>query len=186
MGNVQSKKGIQKQLEQLFARHGVSDFKWIDPKQIIVSQWVRMKCMFGCSEYGHNASCPPNVPSVSECERFFSEYRISAIFRFAKKVDKPEDRHRWSKKVNMHLNRLERDVFLAGFERVFLLFMDSCCLCNDCVGERIRCKVPRVARPSPESMAVDVYSTARQFGFPIAVRTKYSEEMNRYAFLMVQ
>ncbi|MFH1102907.1 MAG: DUF2284 domain-containing protein [Pseudomonadota bacterium] len=66
-----SKKGIQKQLEQLFARHGVSDFKWIDPKQIIVSQWVRMKCMFGCSEYGHNASCPPNVPSVSECERFF-------------------------------------------------------------------------------------------------------------------
>ena len=187
IGNlIVSIKGIQKQLEQLFARHGVSDFKWIDPKQIIVSQWVRMKCMFGCSEYGHNASCPPNVPSVSECERFFSEYRISAIFRFAKKTDKPEDRHQWSKKVNMRLSRLERDVFLAGFERAFLLFMDSCCLCEDCAGERTRCKVQRMARPSPESMAVDVYSTVRQFGFPIAVRTKYSEEMNRYAFLMVQ
>jgi hypothetical protein len=43
-----------------------------------------------------------------------------------------------------------------------------------------------MARPSPEGMAVDVYSTVKQLGFPIEVRTDYSQEMNRYAFLMIR
>jgi predicted metal-binding protein len=60
----------RKRLDQLFQEKGYTDYKWIDPHKIIVSQWVRMKCMFGCGEYGQNACCPPNVPSVSECERF--------------------------------------------------------------------------------------------------------------------
>ncbi len=162
-----------------------SDFKWIDPHQIIVSQWVRTKCMFGCGEFGHNACCPPNTPTVAECERFFQEYSDAVIFRFAKKVGKPEDRHKWSRKVNMELLKLERAVFLSGFERAFLLFMDSCCICNECAGVRNQCSQPRMARPAPEAMAVDVYSTVRRFGFPVEVRTDYSQTMNRYAFLLV-
>ncbi|MCK5418992.1 MAG: DUF2284 domain-containing protein [Desulfobacterales bacterium] len=176
----------RKRLDRMFQEKGYTDYKWIDPQKIIVSQWVRMKCMFGCGEYGKNACCPPNVPSVSECERFFHEYQDAVIFRFEKAFNKPEDRHKWSKKVNIKLAKLERDVFLAGYERAFLLFMDSCCICADCTATREGCKEPRSARPSPESMAVDVYSTARQFGFPIEVRTEYSQEMNRYAFLMIR
>jgi predicted metal-binding protein len=176
----------RKRLDRLFKEKGYTDYKWIDPHKIIVAQWVRMKCMFGCVEYGKNACCPPNVPSVSECERFFHEYQNAVIFRFEKAVDRPEDRHKWSKKVNIKLAKLERDVFLAGYERAFLLLMDSCCICEDCTAIREACKEPRSARPSPESMAVDVYSTARQFGFPIEVRTNYSQEMNRYAFLMIR
>jgi predicted metal-binding protein len=173
-------------LDEIFKKHGYRDYKWIDPNKIIVSQWVRMKCMFGCGEYGNNSSCPPNVPSVSECEKFFHEYSMAVIFRFAKKVDKPEDRHKWSTKVNMKLFKLEQEVFLSGYERAFLLFMDSCSLCEDCPGERQKCKEPRSARPSPEALAVDVYSTVKQYSFPIEVLTDYSQEMNRYAFLMVK
>ena len=175
----------RQELDTLFKTHGFEDFKWIDPGQIIVSQWVRMKCMFGCGEYGQNACCPPNVPSVSECERFFREYTDAVIFHFEKKVDKPEDRHAWSRKVNSRLSKLEREVFLSGCERVFLLFMDSCCICAECTGIREDCKAPRSSRPAPEAMAVDVYTTVRQFGYPIEVRTEYSQKMDRYAFLMV-
>ena len=185
-----AKSGITKKerqkLDRMFGEKGYADYKWIDPQKIIVSQWVRMKCMFGCGEYGHSACCPPNVPSVSECERFFHEYQDAVIFRFEKTFDKPEDRHKWSKKVNIKLAKLERDVFLAGYERAFLLFMDSCGICADCAATREGCKEPRSARPSPESMAVDVYSTVRLFGFPVEVRTEYSQEMNRYAFLMIR
>lgn len=35
----------------------------------------------------------------------------------------------------------------------------------------------------PEALAVDVFSTVRQVGYPIEVLTDYSEAMNRYAFL---
>ena len=174
------------ELEGLFRKRGYRDYKWIDPEKIIVSQWVRMKCMYGCGEYGQNASCPPNVPAVSECERFFREYSTAVIFHFDKKVDKPEDRHNWSKKVNTKLVKLEREVFLSGYERAFLLYMDSCCICPDCSTERENCKEPRLSRPSPEAMAVDVFTTVRQFDFPINVRTDYSEKMDRYAFLLIE
>ena len=172
-------------LESLFARHGYSDFKWIDPADIVVAQWVRMKCTFGCGEYGRNACCPPNVPSVPECRQFFSEYRAAVVFHFEKAVDQPEDRHSWSKEVNQALLKLERDVFLAGHQKAFLLFMDSCHLCADCSGARAECKSPRLARPAPEALAVDVFSTVRHYGYPIAVLADYSQPMNRYAFLLI-
>ena len=179
-------RGKRQQLEELFRKHGYTDFKWIKPEKIVVSQWVRMKCMFGCGEYGRTATCPPNLPSVSECERFFREYKDAVIFHFEKKVKKPEDRHAWTRKVNAKLAKLEREVFLSGYERSFLLFMDSCSICGVCPGEIVKCKQPRLARPSPEAMAVDVYATVRQVGYPIEVLSEYSQKMNRYAFLMIQ
>jgi predicted metal-binding protein len=172
-------------LESIFKKKGYTDYKWIDPKKIIVAQWVRMKCKFGCAEYGRGGACPPNTPSVAECAQFFSEYSDAVILHFEGAMDKPEDRHAWSAKINAKLVKLEREVFLAGYERAFLLFMDSCCFCKQCTGDRQTCKKPGMARPAPEAMAVDVYSTVRQYGFPINVRTDYRQKMDRYAFLMV-
>ena len=176
----------KKKIDAMIKDKGCADFKWIDPQKIIVAQWVRMKCMFGCGEYGRGASCPPNTPSVNECERFFKEYSDAVILHFKGKVDEPEDRHGWSAKINMKLAKLEREVFLSGQERAFCLFMDSCNICETCTGSRQTCKEPRLSRPGPEAMAVDVYSTVRQFGFPINVRTDYHQAMDRYAFLMVR
>lgn len=173
-------------LERVFQAHGVTDFRWIDPQDIVVSQWVRLKCTFGCGEYGQNATCPPNVPSVEGCREFFSEYTEGAIFRFEKAVDRPEDRHAWTREVNRGLLELEREVFLAGHEKAFLLFMDTCGLCSECTGVREGCKMPKSARPTPEGMAVDVFSTVRKYGYPIEVLADYSQTMNRYAFLLIE
>jgi predicted metal-binding protein len=64
--------------------------------------------------------------------------------------------------------------------------MDSCSLCADCSGSREECKNPKAARPSPESMAVDVFSTVKQYNYPIEVLSDYSQAMNRYAFLLIE
>jgi predicted metal-binding protein len=175
----------RKTLDAILKKRGCTGYKWIDPQKIIVAQWVRMKCKFGCAEYGRGGACPPNTPSVAECKQFFSEYSDALILHFEGTMDRPEDRHVWSAKINAKLLKLERDIFLAGYERAFLLFMDSCCFCKQCTGDRQTCKKPRMARPAPEAMAVDVYSTVRQYGFPINVRTDYNQKMDRYAFLMV-
>jgi predicted metal-binding protein len=173
-------------LETLFAKHGYTDFKWINPKEITISQWVRMKCMFGCAEFGRNASCPPNVPSVLECRQFFDGYTRAVVFHFAKAVGAPEDRHEWTRGVNTALVALERVVFLAGYQKAFLLFMDSCGLCKECAGLREACKNPRSARPTPEAMAMDVFTTVRRIGYPIEVLADYGQTMNRYAFLLIE
>ena len=39
-------------LQNLFQQHGFTDYKWMAAKDIIVAQWVRFRCMFGCPQYG--------------------------------------------------------------------------------------------------------------------------------------
>ncbi len=46
------------------AEAGFHDHQWVQPSELVVSQWVRAKCMFGCPDYGRNASCPPHVPGA--------------------------------------------------------------------------------------------------------------------------
>jgi predicted metal-binding protein len=173
-------------LRKLFHKHGFTDFRWLDPQDIVVAQWVRMKCQFGCPDYGRAGACPPHTPSVQECERFFREYKRAAVFHFEKKLDRPEDRHAWTRKLNLELLKLERDVFLAGFPKAFLLFLDTCNVCLECSGSRSACKEPRLGRPVPEGLAVDVFSTVRKLGYPIQVLPDYKQIMNRYAFLLIE
>ena len=174
------------QLEALFSKHGYTDYRWIDPQDIVIGQWVRMKCMFGCGDYGVKASCPPNVPPVAECRQFFNEYETAAIFHFANSVDKPEDRFEWTREVNQRLVALERELFLSGYHKAFTLVIDSCTMCEECTGERENCKNPRMARPTPEAMGIDVYSTVQKHDYPIQVLADYSQTMNRYAFLLIE
>lgn len=173
-------------MEELFRKRGYTDFKWVDPKEFVVAQWVRMKCMFGCDEYGRTATCPPNVPSVEECERFFRDYKEAVIFHFEKKLDKPEDRWDWTRDLNRKLLEMEREIFCAGYEKAFLLFLDSCNFCKTCVGMRGKCKEPEHARPTPESLAMDVFQTVSKVGYSINVLANYDEPMNRFAFLLIE
>jgi len=175
----------KKELEALFQDNGYTDFKWMDPKDIVVSQWVRMKCIFGCDEYGKNACCPPNTPSIPECECFFREYSTSVIFHFSKQMEDPEDRHQWTRQIHIGMLEVERQVFISGYQKVFLLPMDSCCLCKSCTSKRAKCKKPKQARPTPEALGVDVFQTVTKIGYPIEVLSDYEKRMNRYAFLMI-
>jgi predicted metal-binding protein len=179
--------GLDKDMvEGIFRELGFSDFNWLDGADVVVSEWVRMKCMFGCSAYGKGGCCPPNVPSVAECRTFFQNYSSIAVFHVAKRVAKPEDRYAWSREVNRKLLDVEKAVFLKGNHKAFLLFMDECRLCTKCLGVRTECKNPKLARPSPESFAVDVFTTVRKLGYPIDVLDDQKSEMNRYAFLLVE
>ncbi len=173
-------------IESILGAHGYKDFKWLDPREIVVDQWVRLKCEFGCPSYGRVASCPPNTPTVDECRRFFSEYQQALVFHFEKFAPEKTERKTWSARTNLNLVKLEKDVFMAGYRKAFLLFMDSCELCAQCVSRREDCKEPYLSRPSPEGMAVDVFSTVRKLGYPIEVLTDSHQRMNRYAFLMVE
>jgi predicted metal-binding protein len=175
----------RKALEALFRERGFDDYRWIDSRKIVVGHWVRMKCRFGCAEYGHCATCPPEVPSVEDCARFYRDYRTAVVFHFVKAVEKPEDRHAWTKAVDGRLVDLEREVFLAGHRKAFVLPTDSCSLCAPCTGRRATCKEPLRARPSPDAMAMDVFATVRAVGYPIEVLSDYKQAMNRYAFLLV-
>jgi predicted metal-binding protein len=172
-------------IESILALQGFSDYKWIDSKDIVVAQWVRVKCLFGCSDYG-SGTCPPNTPSVAECEKFFKEYEKGIIIRLNKLADKNNYPSDWSKEMTAKLLTVEKDVFLTGYQKVFLLNQTCCCLCKSCSGNRLDCKDKEKSRPSPESFAVDVYQTVRNAGLAINVVSTNPSEMNRIAILLIE
>ncbi len=172
-------------IESLLQHEGFSDYRWIDPREIVVEQWVRVKCTFGCGNYGLGA-CPPNTPSVDECDRFFKEYGSGLIIRlniFADRNSYPSD---WSREMTDRLLGIEREIFLSGFQKVFLLNQARCSLCEDCSGNRTDCKDKTRSRPSPESFAVDVYQTVRNTGLDINVISDSPAEVNRIAILLIE
>jgi predicted metal-binding protein len=178
--------GQRQDIEKHFTRHGIESFSWLDPREIVLGQWVRMKCRFGCPHYGKEAACPPYAPSVEECQRFFGEYSEAAVLHFQKAVARPEDRHAWTRTINRSLLQLERSVFLAGFAKAFVLFVDPCNLCESCAGTPADCRNKQDARPSPEALAVDVFSTVKKCSLPIRVLTDITQTMDRYGILLVE
>ena len=181
---IRTLSGNMKKVLSIIKKFDFQDYAWIDPKKIVVSDWVRLKCMFGCEDYG-NATCPPNAPTIENCRNFFKEYKNAFVFHFEKTFDDPADQRKWAKQINSKLLKAEKEVFLAGNYKAFLLLMSTCKLCDECVKDRLQCKNPRLRRPTPEALAVDVFATVRQYGFPIEVLKDYSERINRYAFLMI-
>ena len=130
-------------LETIIHEHGYEDFKWFDPQKVVVAQWVRMKCEYGCPSYGRNASCPPNTPSVEACQRFFAEYSTGIVLHFQKVAPEKPDRRAWSARPMSNWPSWTRDIFLAGYPKAFLLFMNWSD-CSECVPERKACKEPRL------------------------------------------
>jgi len=175
----------REQIEGLAQQRGFVDYRWLGRGQTVVAEWVRMKCTYGCPHYGQLGACPPNLPSVSACRRFFEEYEWGLVLHFAQRSPSREARHEWARQVNQRLLELEHAVFLAGYYKAFLLLMDTCRVCDSCAPTRAECANPRAARPTPEGMCVDVFTTVRKLGYPIEVLRDREEEMNRYAFLMI-
>ena len=177
--------GIQEEIDPIVRHHAFSDYRWLDPAAILVAEWVRMKCQFGCPHYGRAAACPPNTPSVDGCRRFFGEYQHALIFHLQNAEAETRARHAWSAQTNRSLVALERDVFLAGYPEAFALFTDACHLCEECVPRKGECREPALARPSATGMAIDVFGTARSLGYTIEVLTRPTSPANYFAFLMV-
>ena len=173
-------------LEKLFRDRGFGDFKWINARGIVVAQWTRFRCLFGCPNYGKKGTCPPNVPTVDECRKMIGEYSQAAVFHFEKRLEKPADGKSWSKDVITELVALEREVFLSGYYKAFLIPFNACGYCESCAGNRLECKNPRMARPAADAMGIDVYATVRGLGYHIQVLKDYNEAMDRYAFLLVE
>src|SRR5665647_1955900 len=172
-------------IESILISHGFADYKWIDPGEIIVAHWVRVKCTFGCSDYGLG-TCPPNTPSVNDCNSFFKEYENGLIIRLTKYADKNAYPSDWSGEITNKLLDIEREIFLSGYQKTFLLNQTNCSLCKDCSENRIKCKDKKRSRPSPESFAVDVYQTVRNAGLDINVVADNPATMNRIAILLIE
>lgn len=174
-----------KNIESIVREKGFHDFAWINGNDIEVAQWVRVKCMFGCSAYG-GASCPPNTPNVDECRQFVSEYSQVLIIKVGTMADKNKYPSEWSSSVTSSLLDLEKEIFKLNYPKTFLLNQSCCVKCDKCEYKREDCKDKSAARPSPEGFAIDVYGTMKKVGLELSVVPYSPHEMNRIAMLFIE
>jgi len=173
------------EVDSILRQAGLCDCLWVAPSSMTVSQWVRMKCMFGCPDYGKNASCPPHVPSVQECRELLGEYSHAVLIHLVCDVHS-EERGSWCASYQKLLVEAERQIFLAGHEKAFLLSFDNCNLCGECTADPRDCRLPYMRRPTMEAFAIDVYSSVRRLGYSISVKKDREEKPDRFALLLVE
>jgi predicted metal-binding protein len=151
------------------------------PRQVFTATWVRLRCQFGCSEYGQCLTCPPYSPTPETTRKMLDEYQSAILLHGTE----------WES-VREIARTLERNVFLAGYYKALALVCGPCWVCNTCVvakgkrGKPAACKHPDLARPAMEAAGIDVFATARAAGLPIEVVPSRDCRQNYYALLLVE
>ncbi len=175
----------EKTVESLLEAHGFKDYRWIDAKEIVIRQWVRSLCIHSCPDYGKRAVCPPNMPSIGECERFFAEYDRALILRFEMKAHHRKKDSEVFCQIDESLLDLEKRLFYEGYPKALLLPATVCYRCDECTQSLTECRFKDKARPTPEALGVDLFTTVKKVGYPLDVLKDMDDMMNRYAILMV-
>ena len=165
--------------------------KQISAKDIVVADWVRFKCRYGCKGYGKHMSCPPYTPSTEETRRMVSEFDVGLLLRFdglpghkgIRPEEIPEDFHPFLRDliiwVNGTVQFLEKTAFYDDFYKAFGMGAYPCIYCEHqhCVAEeqpgpvdesiRRMCRHMDLVRPSMEAVGMDVFATAGNAGWEL-------------------
>jgi predicted metal-binding protein len=153
---------------------GAEDARIIPVKEVVVAEWPRWKCRYGCPNYGKNLLCPPNSPTPDETRRLLNEYEYAILVKHdSRRNDQPV------------LIELERRAFLSNLPKALALGSGRCRLCDEC-NTSGRCVHPGQARPSMEACGIDVFSTAHNAGYEMTVKTAKDQSYSRFSLLLLR
>lgn len=173
-------KGINK-LKELAIKLGAENAVELPAEKVVVKDWVRWKCRFGCGEYGRRLTCPPFSPSPEETRRVLREYGLCLLVRFGPCIEAGYE------EVNIHevMFELERAAFLMGYYPAFALASGPCPYCEECVLKEGSCRHPEKARPSMEACGIDVYATSKNAGYDLEVVTSRDQRPVFFGLLLL-
>jgi len=163
---------IQK-LQELAVEKGANSTKHINTKNIVVEEWVRLKCKYGCKGYARHFTCPPYSPTTEETKKTLQNYESALLVEFTDLKEKVEQQ-----KIHEIMYDLERTAFLNGLYKAFSYTAGPCRICGSCPAEKVEnpneyskreCKNQKKARPSMEACGIDVFQTVRKAGYEIDV-----------------
>lgn len=152
--------GLKKKAKSYIAmaeEMGAADAVVFRAEDICWDSRTLLKCMYGCSDWGKNHTCPsrPHNPSMAELKEMFSRYRWGIIVHTHEK--------NLSQRISM---KIESAAFHDGY--YFAFSLSDCGLCGECAAVKCEdCRHVAEARPAFHSVGIDVFKTVRQMGLPI-------------------
>ncbi len=180
---------LLEKLEKEAMELGASATKIVPVETIKRGAWPRMKCQFGCPQYGNSLCCPPYTPDLEYMEKFLSEYTVSILVQYT--LPFTEENYKNWQQVDIDLSndllhlliKLERSAMMMNFYKAFALKAGRCRLCETC--NLKKCIHPEEARPSAEACGIDVFALANGNGFSAKMLTGPVRELSVYGLLLV-
>ena len=171
---------IQKKAEKYLTQAlslGAEDAVLFEAPQICWDSRTLLKCMYGCSDWGKNHTCPsrPHNPTMAEMKEMFSRYRWGVIIH-------GHDKHT-TQRISM---ALESAAFHDGY--YFAMSLSDCGLCKECAAVSCEdCRFVVQARPAFHSVGIDVFKTVHQFGLPLeTLPDRNAPNQNWYSAVFVE
>ena len=156
------KQAVEQQLCQL----PVSQYAWIDPREIEFSERVRYVCEHECPMYGTSWACPPAVGTVESCRNRVLSYPGALFFTSLAEVSDIADMAATLATRGAHeaLTRQVRDILLQFSPDVLTLSTESCAICTKCAYPDAPCRHPDRMFPCVESYGIVATALAERNG----------------------
>ena len=158
-------------------------------EEIIVSEWVHLKCRYGCSRYNTNWCCPPATPGPDEVRVILGQYSLALLlvghqscreFYLNNAKKRAKQVRYWKGTVS-----LERLLFLEGYYKAFSLVGETCALCKECLYPH-DCRFPQERRPALESFSIDVIGMLQNLGKTPQVATDTDQTFSYYGIILLE
>jgi len=151
---------------------------------IVVADWVRLKCEYGCEHYGTTLSCPPYAPDPARFAGVVSDYRRALLVWVEAAGEEPAAARR---RLHETLLALEREALLAGLTMAFALAEGPCPWCPDepCL-LREGCRQPRKRRPAISACGIDAFATAAAAGLDLRVAAGAGDTYRLVGLLLLE
>jgi predicted metal-binding protein len=175
-------------LKEAGKNYGLESIYPFAAEDILVAEWVNLKCLYGCSRYNRSWCCPPATPGPDKVRQILAEYSQAILLQSSHYLPNfyREDNRKRSSMVRCWKGTvsLERVLFLEGYHKAFSLVGESCALCKKCAYPN-NCRFPQEKRPSLESFSIDVVGTLHRLGIQPQVANDLSEPFTYYAIILV-
>lgn len=169
---------------------GASAVKVVNIDGVKTGAWTRIKCQYGCPNYGSNLCCPPYTPTYEQMQQFLAEYSKGLLVEYTFTLSDQDNCDFAAADLSMSnglleiLLALEKTAFLQNHYRAFALKAGRCCLCEKCNLQK--CVQPVKARPSLEACGIDVFALAKDNGFNMRVIEGSIQELKIYGLLLLE
>jgi predicted metal-binding protein len=139
-------------------------------------------------------TCTPFSPNIDDVRRILAEYSKILIVKFeqssiSKKLSAEgfmKEFNKRQRRVNEATLNVERQLLMKGYYKAFALEPGICNRCKQCVTQQGKCRHPTEARPSPEALAIDMFSTVKNAGWDLELKTDVYQSWTNYALILLE
>ncbi|MEG1693803.1 MAG: DUF2284 domain-containing protein [Eubacterium sp.] len=146
-----------------------------DPKDVVVADFAKNKCKFGCSSWNKKHCSVNGEMDCEETQSLLNTYTKALLL----KSEPPTN------EFQRKALRAETLAFKAGYYKAFVFWAGPCSICPDCdLNEP--CQNHKHSRPSMEGSGIDVFATVANAGETLKTLSERDEVIKYYALLLLE